>query len=128
MTDDRTSSFIDALHTLERDEDVEPLAALFAEDAVVGNVSLRHELHGPDGAREFWRDYRSTFGRIESEFAEVVGDGDTSALEWRSTGSLANGGEVDYQGVSVIKWNGDRIARFTAYFDSAALGLQPARS
>lgn len=128
MSTDRTSEFIQALRTLERDGDVEPIATLFADDAVVGNVSLREPLQGADGAREFWQDYRSTFERIESDFAEVIGEGDASALEWRSTGTLSSGDDFEYQGVSVIEWDGDRIRRFTAYFDPTALGLQPTQA
>lgn len=121
MSDSRTTTFIDALHALERSGDAEQLAALFADDAELGNVTLGKRFRGRDGAREFWNAYRASFDSIESEFSDVIASGDCAALEWRSSGSLTGGREFAYEGVSVLDWEGDRITRFAAYFDSAAL-------
>ena len=125
MSDDRTSSFVDALHTLERDGELDPIVALFAEDADVGNVVTANRFHGQDGARRFWEEYRGRFGELESSFSAILAADEHSALEWRSTGTSSDGSPLDYEGVSIIEWSGDRISRFSAYFDPTKLGLHP---
>lgn len=114
-------AFITALRTLERDRDAEPLASLYADDATCGNTATTRTFTGPDGAREFWTGYRETFDTIESEFRIAVEDEDAVALEWVSTGSLAGGEEVRYEGVTIVALDGDHVARSTAYFDPRAL-------
>jgi ketosteroid isomerase-like protein len=121
MSDTRTTTFIDALHTLERDGDVEPIAALFGDDAVVGNSTLGRRFRGRDGARDFWTAYRGSFASIRSDFADVIAAGDAAALEWRSRGELSGGDPFTYEGVSIIDWEGDRITRFAAYFNAMEL-------
>ena len=114
--------FISALRALEADRDVEPLAALYADDAVSGNVATTRTFDGPDGAREFWTGYRDAFDTIASEFRGTFASDDGFALEWVSTGTLSGGEEVEYEGVTVCHVSGeDRITRSTAYFDPRAL-------
>lgn len=113
--------FITALRALERDRDVEPLAALYADDAACGNTATNRTFTGPDGAREFWTAYRETFDTIESEFRIQLDSDDAVALEWVSTGTLQGGEEVRYEGVTMVALDGDRIARTTAYFDPRAI-------
>jgi hypothetical protein len=126
--DARTHCFIEALERLERDRDAEPLAALHAEAAKVGNTVSSETFSGPDGARRFWEEYRATFETIESEFRAVIDSDDATALEWRSTGTGAEGADFAYEGVSVIEWEGNRIKRFAAYFDPLKLGSRPVRT
>lgn len=114
-------AFITALRTLERDRDVEPLTALYADDATCGNTATSRTFTGPDGAREFWTGYRDTFDSITSEFRIAVEDEDAVALEWVSTGTLAGGEEIRYEGVTIVAISGDKITRSTAYFDPRAV-------
>ena len=114
-------AFITALRILERDRDAEPLAALYADDATCGNTATSRTFTGPEGAREFWAGYRDTFDTVESEFRIAVEDEDAIALEWVSTGALADGEEVRYEGVTIVALAGDRVTRSTAYFDPRAL-------
>lgn len=116
----RTRTFIDALARLEETGDPGPLVALFAEGADVSNPLVRHEGEGGRGADAFWRHYRGAFTRIGSTFRSIVDDGETSMLEWTSEGETA-AGPVRYGGVSVIAWEGERIAAFRTYFDPSAL-------
>ena len=117
-------TFIDALRTLESDGDPEPLVELFADDAELGNVQADRAFHGRDGAREFWTQDRALFGEIASEFrATVAGDG-RAALEWTRTGTTRTGDDVSYEGVSLLEFDGDAIARFRAFYDPRALGRQ----
>ena len=122
--DDRTTAFIGALRALEDRNDVEPLVRLHTGDAEVGNVVSPRTFSGPDGAREFWTTYRQTLGEITSTFRTIVVAGDRAALEWTTAGVSPNGHRIEYDGVSVIEFAGDRVSRFRAYFDSAKLGHQ----
>jgi ketosteroid isomerase-like protein len=124
MGQERAKTFIDALHRLEEATDVEPIASLYAEDADISNPVTRHEHSGPDGAREFWSAYRGTFEEIRSDFHNVLENGDTAVLEWTSRGRAADGRDIQYSGVSVVEWDGERISSFRAYFDSRHLGEQ----
>jgi steroid delta-isomerase-like uncharacterized protein len=121
MPSDLARRFIDALHTLESDRTPDALAALYADDATSGNVATTRTYDGPDGAGEFWTGYREAFGDIRSEFRNVVADEGAVLLEWTSTGTLAGGDGITYEGVTVLEVRDDRITRSTAYFDPRAV-------
>jgi ketosteroid isomerase-like protein len=121
MAMERAQRFVDALARLEESGDVEPLLELFSDDAQVSNVASRRTFHGRDGARDFWREYK---GMLKSTFRNMIEAGDRVALEWESSGTAHNGAAVDYEGVSIIEWDGDRISRFYAYFDPRVLGQE----
>ena len=116
--------FIEALGALEARRELEPIVALHAEGCDVGNLASPRTFHGRDGAREFWLAYRETFGELRSEFRAVIAAGGRAALEWRTTGTSAGGRPIDYEGVSILDWEGDKIRRFRAYFDPSELGHQ----
>ncbi|WP_437483670.1 nuclear transport factor 2 family protein [Sorangium sp. So ce1014] len=120
----KANEFIEALRRIEERGDVEPMARLFAPNAELSNVTITRPLRGPDGARDFWRGYRHTFGEVQSDFRCVVESDKSSVLEWKSHGTLANGVVFSYEGVSVIEHPAGAITRFKAYFDPRALGLQ----
>ena len=126
MDELRAGRFIDALRALERGGDVEALVALFAEDAEVLNPLELEPLHGPEGARRFWRAYRDSFQEVESRFRNVVESGDAAILECSSQGRLASGAPVRYDGVSVMEFEHDRVCRFRSYFNPADLHRHPA--
>jgi steroid delta-isomerase-like uncharacterized protein len=121
MASDIAQRFIDALHTLESDRTADALAELYADDAKVGNIATTRTYDGPDGAKEFWTGYREAFGDIRSEFRNVVSDDGAALLEWQSKGTVANGEDIAYEGVTVLEVDGDRITRSTAYFDPRAV-------
>jgi ketosteroid isomerase-like protein len=124
MAIERAQRFVDALAKLEEDGDVEPLLSLFADDSQVSNVASRRTFHGRDGAHQFWREYKGMLRQVKSTFRNMIESGDRVALEWESSGTAHNGAAVDYEGVSIIEWNGDRISRFYAYFDPRVLGQE----
>lgn len=124
MSSDNAQRFIDALHALEDDRDVEPLVEMTAGDADTANVVTSEAFHGPDGAREFWGAYRAHFDTMHSDFRTTISDGDDVALEWTTTGETSHGDKVTYDGTSLIRFDGDRVARFRAYFDPKHLGRQ----
>ena len=124
MSEKSAEKFIEALNNLEKNEDAETIVALFSEDAEIGNVTLTESFGGTDGAREFWTNYRKTFGEVGSKFTNKIHSENVSALEWTTTGTSANGGEIQYDGVSVLEFEGEKIKRFFAYFNPAKLGHQ----
>lgn len=112
--------FIEALEVLEQQSDVEPMCALYTDGASVQNP-LAPPRSGTDGAREFWQEYRKSFAEIRSTFSEVVMADGMAVLEWTSEGRTAAGASVSYDGVSLLRFEGDAIARFRTYFDSQPL-------
>ncbi len=121
---DLVERFIAALETLEQQQDVEPLADLYAATADVGNVVTPHDFTGPDGARDFWTRYREAFSEVRSSFRNVIVADGRAALEWTSEGSNADGTPFRYDGVSVLELDGEAITRFRAYFNPSDLGRQ----
>jgi ketosteroid isomerase-like protein len=117
--------FIEALRKLEEDKDVEALVEIHAEDCEVGNVSVSKTFRGHDGLREFWTEYRKTFGEMKSTFRNVFATGEGAALEWTTEG-ISNGDSVSYDGVSILEVEGGKVRRFMAYFDSRRLTPQVA--
>ncbi|CAN5690837.1 nuclear transport factor 2 family protein [soil metagenome] len=124
MEAQRAKTFIDALHRLEEQSDVEPIASLYTGGADISNPVVQHAHTGQEGARDFWTAYRDTFDTIHSDFHHVLEEADTAVLEWTSRGRSAAGEEFFYRGVSVLEFEGDRIAAFRAYFDPRQLGEQ----
>jgi len=123
MAHEITENFIEALQALERNRDVEKIAALFADDAEVNNV-VTIDNSNDLSPREFWQKYRDNFGEVSSEFSNKIAGENSAALEWTTTGTGADGGEVNYEGVSILETDGERITRFFAYFNPGKLGKQ----
>ena len=124
MPSERTRRFVDALHALEADAtELEPLAEMFAPEAHLANLTTTER--GEDGARRFWLRYRAQLGDARSDFSRIIEAGDDAVLIWRTRGSLRSGAPIDYRGISVLTFAGDRIVQFETCYDSAAL-VQPA--
>lgn len=124
MSEEVAKKFIEALRTLEDGKDVEPLAALYTDEAVVGNLIAPEKFHGQDGAREFWTEYRGTFGTAKSTFRNVIAGDGSAALEWTTEGASFEGQPFTYAGVTILEIEGGRVTRSSAYFDPKALGRQ----
>ncbi|HEX8635651.1 MAG TPA: nuclear transport factor 2 family protein [Pyrinomonadaceae bacterium] len=120
--------FIEALRGLEENRDLETMVALYAESSEVGNVNAPEKFTGQAGAREFWTKYRDTFGEVRSTFRNRIINDTRAALEWTTEGTTAGGAPFNYEGVSILEIEGDRITRFRAYFDPEALGRQIERA
>jgi ketosteroid isomerase-like protein len=114
-----TEEFMRALQRFEATGELAALLAMFAEDAEALNLGRTEPARGTDQVAGFWRDYRSVFKTIRSEFTHVIEGKDGAVLEWVSRGSLLNGDPVEYKGVTVLETNGDRVRRFRTYYDSA---------
>lgn len=110
-------TFIDALHRLEYDGDVEAITALFSDNAEITNPLVQHRDGGVPAAKTFWSQYREAFDEIASDFRTVKDADGVSFLEWKSHGSI-DGKPFDYEGVSVLESDGDKITAFRTYFDT----------
>lgn len=124
MSEKLTEKFIEALNELESSEQTENIAALFAENSEIGNSTLTDSFSGTDGARDFWTNYRKTLGAVKSEFKNKIVSANASALEWTTKGTNSEGKEINYDGVSIIEHDGEKITRFYAYFNPNELGQQ----
>lgn len=111
-------TFVQALHRLHTDRDVDGLVELFADDATLRRGDQQHEESGTDGARRFWTNYREVFDDVRSDFRPTICDERGAVLEWTSTGTLAGGEPVEYSGVSVLRGTEDAISDFSTYYDS----------
>ncbi len=124
MSQEVADRFVEALHKLEEDRDVEALVEIHTEDCHVGNVAVPKTFSGHDGLREFWTSYRDTFGEMRSEFRNIFADdAGHAALEWNTSGD-ANGNEVSYDGVSLLEIEDGKVSRFRAYFDPRTINEQ----
>ncbi len=123
MAQDTAKKFIEALHKLEDERDLETIAALFADGADVANVITEDNEKQTD-AREFWKSYRDNFGEAKSAFRNEIITENRAALEWTTTGTSSEGNEFEYDGVSILEIEGDKITRFRAFFDPNKLGRQ----
>ena len=123
MSKEVADHFVEALRKLEEDRDVEALVEIHAEDCEVGNVSVSGTFRGHDGLREFWTEYRKTFGEMKSTFRNVFATEEGAALEWTTEGT-SDGEDVSYDGVSILEIEGDKVSRFRAYFDPRRLTEQ----
>ena len=121
MAENTARQFIDALHKLESDRDLETIVNLFSDDCEIGNVVTENK---DIGVREFWTSYRESFGEVESVFRNEIVTEDVTALEWTTSGTNSDGHEFEYDGVSVLETDGERITRFFAYFNPTELGHQ----
>ena len=112
MSEQVANAFIQALWTLEETKDAEPLAALYTEDALVGNLIAPDQFQGSDGARTFWTEYRGSFETAHSKFRNVIAGDGSAALEW------------SYSGVTILETEDGKVTRSSAYFNPADLGRQ----
>ena len=124
MLEATAQQFIAALGRLEADRNLDEIVSLFSNDSEVGNIVAPEKFHGIEGARTFWKQYRDAFGEAQSTFRNQILTADHAALEWATTGTLADGSSFHYEGVSILEVADGKIKRFQAYFDPRALGRQ----
>jgi ketosteroid isomerase-like protein len=117
MAEERAERFVEALHALERDGEIGPLAQLFDDDCTLVTPETSRE--GASDARRFWLGYRGLFDEVLSEFHRVAEAGDLVTLEWTTRCRLDGGGDFSYDGVTLLDFDGERISRFRTFFDPA---------
>lgn len=121
---DRTQRFADALLALEKGDEA-ALLAQFSDDAELRRPERKHGQAQENDPSKFWQQYLSEFDNVETTFDRIVEQGDEGILEWHSKGSLAAGRDIEYAGVSLVSFDGEDVARFATYYDTAAF-IEPA--
>ena len=81
MSDELVQRFIDGLQHLEQTRDPEPLVATYAPESETSNVASDRVFRGREGARDFWRRYRGSFGELRSSLRTVIVAGGRAVLE-----------------------------------------------
>ena len=113
-------TFKKTLRQIEESKDPAALVALFGDDATVDSPARESKLSGRDHVHNFWAEYLGAFSEVRSTFTTEHTIGDTSVLQWHSTGTLPTGRPIHYRGVSIVTFKGYKVATFTTYYDSAA--------
>lgn len=128
MASDTAEIFMNAVNEAERTRDVAPLVELFADDAELHNISRHEPARGREGAREFWQAYLDAFEDVASTFSHVVRYEGGASMEWESKGTPKDGEPLTYRGVSLVELDGDRVKRFSTFYDSAAFLAEGAKA
>jgi ketosteroid isomerase-like protein len=120
-------NFMRCLREAENHRETKSLCELFAENAELVNITRQPTSKSSQpnpqpnpSVKSFWSHYLGAFDRVESHFLNVIDDGSSAVLEWRSSGRLPMGLPVEYSGVSILEYEGDRISKFRTYYDSGA--------
>jgi len=124
MTQEVAYRFVEALAAVEKEGELEPMIDTFAEGCEIGTPAHAEKLHGREGAREFWRMYRSAFRNVHSTLRNIIIGSNSFALEWTAQAVDSSGKVLTYDGVSIADICAGRITRFRSYFDTRHLGEQ----
>jgi len=129
-TGEFAQTFIVALDVLEREREVHEIVRLFSPMARITTAATRRtgvELTGEVGARQFWREYRSCFGEVHTEFNEVTTNDRCAGLFWTTRGTRPDGKPVEYSGATLIAYEDDGlIIEFDSFHDTRDLALTAA--
>ena len=122
MAEKTAEKFVEALKKLESEKDLDTITQLFSDSCEIGNVVIASDKAESPG--EFWKMYRESFDQVSSSFKNKIIKDNIAALEWTTKGSTSDGSNFEYEGVSILEIEDDKITRFFAYFDPAKLGKQ----
>jgi ketosteroid isomerase-like protein len=130
VTGELASRFIETLGVLERQgaDALPQMVELFSPMARMTNTAIKRrggELTGEVGARQFWREYRSSFAEVHTEFYEVTRDQRSAGLFWTSRGKDPHGNPFEYDGATLLVFEDDGlIIQLRSYYDSRELELR----
>ena len=87
------------------------------------------ERRGPMAGRETYEMYRRAFPDVRMVVDDVMEDGDRVAVRWHATGThngelmglAPTGRSVEVTGISIDRWDGDRIAESWINWDTHGL-------
>jgi ketosteroid isomerase-like protein len=103
--------------------DSDGAAAFFAEDASWEVPCIGRRVRGRTAIAEYIGGFSNFSSDEHDEVEAAVSDGETFAVEWRSTGTRnADHKNFDYRGATIGNLRDGLITRWTDYHDSAPLG------
>lgn len=129
-TQQLAEQFIKALHTLEdgSENDTGALVEMHSDNTRILNAALKlagRERNGREGAEQFWREYRSTFGKARSEFFQITSNDESAGLFWTTKGTDNEGNPIEYDGVSLLVFDDQgKITLFRGYYDTREIERQ----
>lgn len=94
------------MRTLRECEDpgeVEPLVALFTDQAKLENLASKTPSRGREGARQFWQHYLADFQRVRSTFTHVVEAPDRSS--WSGTRKVLTRMVLPFDTAASASWS-----------------------
>ncbi|MEM8600835.1 MAG: nuclear transport factor 2 family protein [Bacteroidota bacterium] len=111
--------------------DLDALAALYAEDAVIESPDFEEPRRGPAGIRETYAPYFEASPDIQDDVTRMFGSGNLVAVEFVSHGTMTNLGPDDPEVMqdkafamniaAVLEVRDGKIVRDVTYFDQLAL-------
>jgi steroid delta-isomerase-like uncharacterized protein len=105
---------------------------LTAADFVNHDPSDPTEAHGPEGAKAFITAYRTAFPDLHITIEDTIADGDQVVFRWTSRGThrgdlmglAPTGKQVEVTGISIDRYEGDKIAESWSNWDTLGLMRQ----
>jgi hypothetical protein len=98
------------------------MVELFSKDTRLVNAALTlmgDERIGHDGIRQFWSEYRSTFGTARLDFHQVTINEQAAGLFWTTKGTTNDGHPIAYDGASLLVFDQNGLIRmFRGYYDT----------
>jgi uncharacterized protein (TIGR02246 family) len=100
-------------------KDPEPVASLYADDAIFYSQPFREPLRGPVGVREYMEWAFSEQEGVDFAFGEPIVAADRAAVEWWAVITPPDGSEETVVGVSVLRFAPDgHVVEDTAHWAS----------
>ena len=84
------------------------------------HIQRKGEIRGPAGYKHAVSEFRQLLTDFHTESHDPIERGDKVAFRFRTTGKH-NGKNIEFEGVNIIRVEGDRIAEDWVYFDSTGL-------
>ncbi|MBK6318520.1 MAG: ester cyclase [Dehalococcoidia bacterium] len=120
---------IRAVYEAENARDIEKQLACYA-DPLLDHFAGRANTMSMSAARRILPAWWASLPGLHREIEEVLAFGNRAILRWHMTAEPMDGKPVDQHGCSVIEHDGERIAKFWAYYPDlaqvlpAVLGLE----
>jgi uncharacterized protein (TIGR02246 family) len=100
-------------------KDPEPVASLYADDAVFASQAFREALRGPAGVREYMEWAFADQQHVDFAFADPIVAGDRAAVEWWAVITATDGSEETILGASLLRFDPKgRVLEDRAYWAS----------
>jgi ketosteroid isomerase-like protein len=87
---------------------LEPIVALYAEDALFSSQPFRMPYRGRAGVRAYVAQAFAEEEDVRAWFSEPVVQGDRAAVEWWAS-MRENGRDVTFAGTSILRFDGDGL-------------------
>jgi ketosteroid isomerase-like protein len=117
------TAWLHELYRLLDAHDADGAAAFFADDAEWEIPCIGRRVSGRSAIADFIDGFATFSSDGHDEIEAAVSDGETFAVQWRSTGTRnADHGKFDYSGATIGQLRDGLIARWTDFHDPSHLG------